>query len=106
MIFLLNNQVLNSKLSSNSDVPCAEIESLILYDGSIIDFDSRLYGFDIGTCLEVTSSCIFILFINFFSGYDFDKFIYQVNGNKLFNTYSYHRRPFYYLLFTLSLEFR
>ncbi|KAF3450281.1 hypothetical protein FNV43_RR06361 [Rhamnella rubrinervis] len=46
-------KVLHSKLSSKSDVPCAGMKSLILYDGSITDFDSRLYGFDIGTCLEV-----------------------------------------------------
>jgi hypothetical protein len=29
------------------------VPTAVLYDGSIIDFDSRLYGFDIGTCLEV-----------------------------------------------------
>lgn len=54
VIFLLN-QVLHLKLSSKSGVQCAGIKSLVLYDGSITDFDSRLYGFDIGTCLEVLS---------------------------------------------------
>ncbi|KAK9267391.1 hypothetical protein L1049_009816 [Liquidambar formosana] len=29
------------------------IKSALLYEGSITVFDSRLYGFDIGTCLEV-----------------------------------------------------
>ncbi|CAN8325440.1 unnamed protein product [Cochlearia groenlandica] len=29
------------------------IESATLYDGSILEFDSRLYDIDIGTCLEV-----------------------------------------------------
>ncbi|XP_048337529.2 small RNA 2'-O-methyltransferase [Ziziphus jujuba] len=48
-------KVLHTKLSkkSDADVPFAELKSLVLYDGSILDFDSRLYGFDIGTCLEV-----------------------------------------------------
>ncbi|KAI9122496.1 hypothetical protein K1719_006336 [Acacia pycnantha] len=48
-------KVLNSKLVTNSDVdvPFAGIKSVILYEGSITSFDSRLHGFDIGTCLEV-----------------------------------------------------
>ncbi|XP_028759336.1 small RNA 2'-O-methyltransferase [Neltuma alba] len=49
-------KVLNSKLVTNSDVddvPYAGIKSVILYEGSITSFDSRLHGFDIGTCLEV-----------------------------------------------------
>ncbi|KAF8408765.1 hypothetical protein HHK36_004834 [Tetracentron sinense] len=48
-------KVLHSKLSINSDTvtPSTSIKSALLYDGSITDFDSRLYGFDIGTCLEV-----------------------------------------------------
>uniref|UniRef100_A0A0A9CZY1 Small RNA 2'-O-methyltransferase n=1 Tax=Arundo donax TaxID=35708 RepID=A0A0A9CZY1_ARUDO len=29
------------------------VPTAVLYDGSITDFDSRLYGVDIGTCLEV-----------------------------------------------------
>lgn len=29
------------------------VPTAVLYDGSITDYDSRLYGFDIGTCLEV-----------------------------------------------------
>ncbi|XP_030969522.1 small RNA 2'-O-methyltransferase-like isoform X1 [Quercus lobata] len=41
-------KILHSKLSNNTG-----INSAILYDGSITDFDSRLCGFDIGTCLEV-----------------------------------------------------
>ncbi|PON35087.1 3'-RNA ribose 2'-O-methyltransferase, Hen [Parasponia andersonii] len=48
-------KILNSKLNANSgvDMPSAGIKSAILYDGSITVFDSRLCGFDIGTCLEV-----------------------------------------------------
>ncbi|KAF7842437.1 small RNA 2'-O-methyltransferase isoform X1 [Senna tora] len=48
-------KVLNSKLGANSDVdaPYAGINSVVLYEGSITSFDSRLHGFDIGTCLEV-----------------------------------------------------
>ncbi|XP_065847121.1 small RNA 2'-O-methyltransferase [Euphorbia lathyris] len=41
-------KILHSKLSSETG-----IKSAILYDGSITQFDSRLCGFDIGTCLEV-----------------------------------------------------
>lgn len=43
-------QILHSKLSMKSDTG---IKSAVIYDGSITDFDSRLCGFDIGTCLEV-----------------------------------------------------
>ncbi|GAV65633.1 dsrm domain-containing protein/Methyltransf_23 domain-containing protein [Cephalotus follicularis] len=48
-------KMLHSKLStkSDADASCAIIKSAVLYDGSITDFDSRLHGFDIGTCLEV-----------------------------------------------------
>ncbi|XP_059666531.1 small RNA 2'-O-methyltransferase-like [Cornus florida] len=48
-------KILHSKLSTNSDVikPSTAIKSATLYEGSITVFDSRLYGFDIGTCLEV-----------------------------------------------------
>lgn len=48
-------KVLHSKLSKSldGDVPCRGIESATLYYGSIIVFDSRMRGFDIGTCLEV-----------------------------------------------------
>lgn len=58
IIFLSNNQVLHTKLSKKSDAddPFAELKSLVLYDGSITDFDSRMFGFDIGTCLEVILS--------------------------------------------------
>jgi len=47
---LLIMQILHTKLSAKSDTG---IKSAILYDGSITEFDSRLCGFDIGTCLEV-----------------------------------------------------
>ncbi|XP_057748440.1 small RNA 2'-O-methyltransferase isoform X1 [Arachis stenosperma] len=48
-------KVLHSKLVTNSDsgVQLTSIKSLILYEGSITKFGSRLQGFDIGTCLEV-----------------------------------------------------
>ncbi|XP_057970267.1 small RNA 2'-O-methyltransferase-like isoform X2 [Malania oleifera] len=48
-------KILHSKLSSDSDaeLPNTRIRSALLYEGSITDVDSRLYGFDIGTCLEV-----------------------------------------------------
>ncbi|KAL6647009.1 hypothetical protein ACP70R_014446 [Stipagrostis hirtigluma subsp. patula] len=42
------HQKLSKKSMTQISVPAA-----VLYDGSITDFDSRLYGFDIGTCLEV-----------------------------------------------------
>ncbi|MCL7021456.1 hypothetical protein MKW94_005829, partial [Papaver nudicaule] len=47
-------KVLHSKLSAahGQDSPIASIKSALLYDGSITTFDTRLYGFDIGTCLE------------------------------------------------------
>nr|CAD1832064.1 unnamed protein product [Ananas comosus var. bracteatus] len=43
-------KVLHQKLSKTS---LNQMKSAELYDGSITDFDSRLCGFDIGTCLEV-----------------------------------------------------
>ncbi|KAL2930494.1 Small RNA 2'-O-methyltransferase, partial [Bienertia sinuspersici] len=47
-------KVLNSKLEKLAAMmPKSMIKSVILYEGSITDFDSRLNGFDIGTCLEV-----------------------------------------------------
>ncbi|XP_027346337.1 small RNA 2'-O-methyltransferase isoform X2 [Abrus precatorius] len=48
-------KVLNSKLVTNSDagVQWTSIKSVVLYEGSITNFCSRLHGFDIGTCLEV-----------------------------------------------------
>lgn len=51
-------QILYSKLSTSSDANASStfIKSVLLYDGSITIFDSRLYGFDIGTCLEVLGS--------------------------------------------------
>ncbi|KAK4796414.1 hypothetical protein SAY86_028740 [Trapa natans] len=42
-------KVLHSKLSKDSGT----IRSAVLYDGSITVLDSRLCGFDMGTCLEV-----------------------------------------------------
>lgn len=40
------------------------VPTAVLYDGSIMEYDSRLYGFDIGTCLEVTdlTSWAFLLY--------------------------------------------
>ncbi|KAK1560775.1 hypothetical protein Q3G72_030791 [Acer saccharum] len=47
-------KILHSKLSKKSDVvPYNDVKSAVLYDGSITVFDSRLRGFNIGTCLEV-----------------------------------------------------
>ncbi|KAK6932047.1 Methyltransferase domain [Dillenia turbinata] len=48
-------KILHSKLDVNSKflMPSPGLESAVLYNGSITDFDSRLYGSDIGTCLEV-----------------------------------------------------
>ncbi|CAM0905424.1 unnamed protein product [Alopecurus aequalis] len=42
------HQKLSKKLLTQTSVPTA-----VLYHGSVTDFDSRIYGFDIGTCLEV-----------------------------------------------------
>ncbi|MED6188554.1 hypothetical protein PIB30_087077 [Stylosanthes scabra] len=61
MCYYLMGEVLHSKLvtnsnsgvHSNSGVQFTSIKSLILYEGSITKFGSRLQGFDIGTCLEV-----------------------------------------------------
>nr|XP_019711114.1 small RNA 2'-O-methyltransferase isoform X2 [Elaeis guineensis] len=44
-------KILHQKLSSNSLMQTS-IRTAVLYDGSITDFDARLYGFDVGTCLE------------------------------------------------------
>ncbi|KAL9224853.1 hypothetical protein vseg_000848 [Gypsophila vaccaria] len=47
-------KVINSKLEKlKAAVPTLPIESVILYEGSITVFDSRLYGYDVGACLEV-----------------------------------------------------
>ncbi|XP_022896891.1 small RNA 2'-O-methyltransferase-like isoform X1 [Olea europaea var. sylvestris] len=48
-------KTLHPKLNRNSsaEVPSNETRSVLLYKGSVTNFDSRLYGFDIGTCLEV-----------------------------------------------------
>lgn len=35
------------------------VNTATLYDGSILEFDSRLYDIDIGTCLEVLSYYVF-----------------------------------------------
>jgi hypothetical protein len=51
-------QVLNSKLDAG--VTSKHIKSLILYEGSITNFDSRLHGFDIGTCLEVFLNAFYV----------------------------------------------
>lgn len=44
-------KILHTKLKEN--LAGAGVKKALLYEGSIIEFDSRLYGFDIGTCLEV-----------------------------------------------------
>lgn len=56
--FVITIQILHSKLGRNSDAgePSLGIKSAILYEGSITYFDPRLYGCDIGTCLEVLLS--------------------------------------------------
>ncbi|CAI9089594.1 OLC1v1024195C1 [Oldenlandia corymbosa var. corymbosa] len=48
-------KMLHSKLKANAEMnlPTNRIESAVLYEGSITSYDSRLCGFDIGTCLEV-----------------------------------------------------
>ncbi|KAL4563713.1 hypothetical protein LXL04_027758 [Taraxacum kok-saghyz] len=48
-------KTLHSKLSNGCIVPVqsSRIKSALLLDGSITTFDSRVYGCDIGTCLEV-----------------------------------------------------
>lgn len=48
-------KILHSKLSGSSDVikSSKDVKSVKLYGGSILEYDSRLFGFDIGTCLEV-----------------------------------------------------
>ncbi|KAL3512918.1 hypothetical protein ACH5RR_025635, partial [Cinchona calisaya] len=48
-------KMLHSKLNTKLEarVPSNRIKSAVLYEGSITSFDSRLCGFDIGTCLEV-----------------------------------------------------
>lgn len=54
--------MLLTKLSSNSDaiLPSANVKSVLLYEGSITVFDSRMCAFDIGTCLEVLL-CLYLL---------------------------------------------
>lgn len=42
-------QMLQSKLNKGA----CNLKSAILYDGSILEVDSRLHDIDIGTCLEV-----------------------------------------------------
>ncbi|EPS66219.1 hypothetical protein M569_08558, partial [Genlisea aurea] len=48
-------KLLHTKLNKilGSDSPSCKIKSAVLYDGSIANFDSRLYGCDLATCLEV-----------------------------------------------------
>ncbi|PUZ51662.1 hypothetical protein GQ55_6G205800 [Panicum hallii var. hallii] len=50
-LFEIGLVLLHQKLSKQSLVQTT-VPTAVLYDGSIIDFDSCLYGFDIGTCLE------------------------------------------------------
>lgn len=65
-------QVLNSKLDANPDAggTRTDIKSVILYEGSITNFDSRLHGFDIGTCLEVFLNPFYIPIIVDFIFFD------------------------------------
>ncbi|MQM10615.1 hypothetical protein Taro_043510 [Colocasia esculenta] len=47
-------KILHTKLTMNSGHSMQRtIKSVVLYDGSITDYDTRVYGIDIGTCLEV-----------------------------------------------------
>ncbi|KAK1369095.1 Small RNA 2'-O-methyltransferase [Heracleum sosnowskyi] len=46
-------KILHTKLTTKTEAGSSQIKSAVLYDGSITTFDSRVYGFDIGTCLEV-----------------------------------------------------
>lgn len=41
------------------------VPTAVLYDGSITEYDSRLYGFDIGTCLEVWTFRLRLFILNF-----------------------------------------
>ncbi|CAH9077114.1 unnamed protein product [Cuscuta epithymum] len=60
-------KILHQKLSASMDTELSskKVKSAVLFYGSITDFDSRLYGFDIATCLEVIEhmeedqACIF-----------------------------------------------
>lgn len=47
--WLFQFQMLHSKLNKEA----GNVKSATLYDGSILEFDSRLHDIDIGTCLEV-----------------------------------------------------
>ncbi|KAF3777670.1 hypothetical protein EJ110_NYTH36836 [Nymphaea thermarum] len=49
---------LYSNLSRKSGLQLqhTNFKTVVLYEGSIIEFDRRLYGVDIGTCLEKTST--------------------------------------------------
>ena len=51
--------MLDSKLNKGA----CNLKSVRLYDGSILEFDSRLHGIDIATCLEVPSTFFFRFFI-------------------------------------------
>ncbi|KAK3023926.1 hypothetical protein RJ639_043596 [Escallonia herrerae] len=48
-------KTLHSKLSPNSNTLLSNnrLKSALLYEGSVTNFDHRLSGFDVGTCLEV-----------------------------------------------------
>lgn len=56
MTSLLTRQILHAKLAKEEEEDSAagsSVRSAVLYGGSITDYDSRLHGFDVGTCLEV-----------------------------------------------------
>lgn len=56
MTSLLTRQILHAKLAKKEEEDSAagsSVRSAVLYGGSITDYDSRLHGFDVGTCLEV-----------------------------------------------------
>ncbi|CAA7394053.1 unnamed protein product [Spirodela intermedia] len=46
-------KILHAKLAKEDSPVGSSIKSAVLYGGSITDYDSRLHGFDVGTCLEV-----------------------------------------------------
>ncbi|GMH01422.1 hypothetical protein Nepgr_003261 [Nepenthes gracilis] len=46
-------RILHLKLAKSQAIVPSGIKQALLYEGSITVFDSRLHGFDIGTCLEV-----------------------------------------------------
>lgn len=98
-------QILYSKLSTSSDANASStfIKSVLLYDGSITIFDSRLYGFDIGTCLEVLGSLsdpwmllrYGACFNNYNKGYRYNLFLLLIEYFEVHFSFRHsHFRPF------------